>query len=234
MHFQRPAGFSLIELLVVTAIISLLIALVLPAAGRAKAAARDVNCASNLRAMQLGWVGYMYESDQTIPYTKHENLNLHPNWLDVLDRVYADAPTLWGQNRVSFNACPAVQQQYVFYSVASWGYAINIWWASESESAPPQLNEWQSWSDIENPRGYPWFMDAQVYAWGSGFAASLYAPSANIAIGGGAPNWGVGPHHHGATMANVAFADGTVRGVPIEEIRDNTVGPGNLAWFENR
>jgi prepilin-type processing-associated H-X9-DG protein/prepilin-type N-terminal cleavage/methylation domain-containing protein len=58
--FPRLA-FTLIELLTVVAVISILSALLLPALGRAKLAARRVKCASNMR--QLGLAGQMYWDD---------------------------------------------------------------------------------------------------------------------------------------------------------------------------
>ena len=51
-------GFTLVELLVVIAIIGVLIGMLLPAVQSARESARRSNCASNMRQIGLGLLGY--------------------------------------------------------------------------------------------------------------------------------------------------------------------------------
>ena len=61
-NLKRPvAAFTLIELLVVVSIIALLIALLLPVLGKARDAAKDAQCRSNLK--QLGTAQFAYTND---------------------------------------------------------------------------------------------------------------------------------------------------------------------------
>lgn len=69
MRANRPiirtaiVGFTLIELLVVVAIIALLIAIVMPALNKARAAGRQTLCSSNLRQIAIGWHLYLIDYD---------------------------------------------------------------------------------------------------------------------------------------------------------------------------
>jgi len=66
-RYAAPGAFTLIELLVVISIIGLLIAILLPALGAARDAARVVLCGQNLRQIGYGYANYAQYDDFRIP-----------------------------------------------------------------------------------------------------------------------------------------------------------------------
>lgn len=63
----RVRGFTLLELLVVVAVIGVLVGVLLPALRSARASARGVVCASNLRQISQASLGYAQDNDGLSP-----------------------------------------------------------------------------------------------------------------------------------------------------------------------
>ncbi|QDU72398.1 type II secretion system protein [Mucisphaera calidilacus] len=63
----RRTGFTLIELLVVISIIALLIGILLPALGSARALTLDMICTSNTRSLMQAYAAYTTDNDETLP-----------------------------------------------------------------------------------------------------------------------------------------------------------------------
>lgn len=70
---HRPAGFTLVELLVVVSIIAVLIGLLLPAVQASRAAARRTQCCSNLRQVGLAMGQYCDAHRGQFPDTSHND-----------------------------------------------------------------------------------------------------------------------------------------------------------------
>src|SRR5688500_19049555 len=92
-------GFTLTELLVVVGLVVLLVSLLMPALGQARAAARATGCLSNLRQMGLAWTMYLSENRGHLPeYITHTPLTpdvaWQAYWLGILHNYNVRGATL--------------------------------------------------------------------------------------------------------------------------------------------
>ena len=76
-------GFTMVELLVVIGIIVVLIAMLMPALGKARQAAQATMCTSGVRQIALGWVYYASENRGFLPASWDGPSNT--SWADRMD-----------------------------------------------------------------------------------------------------------------------------------------------------
>ncbi len=76
-------AFTLIELLVVIGIIALLLAILIPALGKASSLSKRMVCASNLRQIDLAMRMYLNGNNNTYPSTQ-DPVYIDPNTGDIV------------------------------------------------------------------------------------------------------------------------------------------------------
>jgi prepilin-type N-terminal cleavage/methylation domain-containing protein len=115
----RAGGFTLLELLVVVAIMAILAAILLPALARARARAQGIFCLNNTRQLALAWQLYADDHDGRLPFNVGMSGSYRTplNWVNnvmtwgasgPLDSDNTNAATITGASLGPFSGSPAI------------------------------------------------------------------------------------------------------------------------------
>lgn len=105
MRFNSQKAFTLVELLVVIAVIAILAGLLLPALARGKDQAYSTKCLSNFRQIGIGVMMYENDNNESLPLSSHQAAS----WVGVLQPLVGGT-NLW--------RCPRDQNKTRPYSFA--------------------------------------------------------------------------------------------------------------------
>ena len=235
-------GFTLIELLVVISIISMLIAILLPALAQARVSAQRIRCASNLR--QLGIANAMYVNDFQYWVWPPYDAGTKRRWYDiVVEKEYVKGGYKGSANVFSQLRCSALDQ-----STSSPGSTLPINTYNIIGTARSTSGSGKPWTGVYGVTG------SQVIAGQIGplkpeeflspsakialierkpqdnFGVGYYADPRSLYNGASAPAETLGPVH-GNTL-NAAFADYHVRTLALKEVdcQSNPWGVGLVIW----
>lgn len=215
---RRRAGFTLIEMLVVVGIIGLLMALLLPALGRAQAKAREVECQNNLKQLALGFQAYTVSRMGRTPL---EDASVQ--WMGQID------PFVGTSHRSKVRMCP-VARRAGSASATQRGTRDTFWRATlsgrayegglsinkafyPSGSATSDTPYFFDMSDADSRS--PLFVDGTWYE--TALVTGATWPS-NYSTDQSNNNFILDRHRR---AINMSFADGHVARVPFEYIFDH-------------
>jgi prepilin-type N-terminal cleavage/methylation domain-containing protein/prepilin-type processing-associated H-X9-DG protein len=225
------SAFTLTELLVVIAVISILAGLLLPALSDSKAASRRIQCVSNLR--QMGVVADLYVDDNagSYPiaycYLQEGGVTYYQCW--DLTTVYGNPNTviagvLWqSQTILQIQQCPSFTGAADWLSDPYTGYNYNTSFIGHGqyESFPEPAKD----SDMPHPSRTALFGDGQYAAGADKF---MRAPWPNPGDEDFAGRWSGTQGFRHQQLSNAAFCDGHAESIH-NCYTDNADGSNNVA-----
>ena len=184
-HRQAKSGLTLVELLVVITVISMLLALLLPAVQAARETARSISCANNLHQIGIATQGYV----NTFNKYPQAWVNSTCRWMDQL-KPYLENNLSAYRCPSDYKAIPCTWDQTIILS-----YGINVFKFKDEAHCfwyPVYIANVQSTSQVIL------FSDCTPGKYYSGSGSTFSNPVPNV------------DYRHGGNSFNVVYCDGHV------------------------
>ncbi|MEM8946146.1 MAG: DUF1559 domain-containing protein [Planctomycetota bacterium] len=204
---RRSSALTLVELLVVMAILSALIALLLPAVQHARSAARQTACKSNLRQLGLAVAQFTNSHDGHFPRTSHG-----ASW------VYTLSPYLEAVD--DMRLCPEDNLGEVRRANDGTGYVFNEYLVKDAYNSTGDLVSVDRIDDLNATSRTIIVFEAAENESRISVDYDHVHPSIWFSASSVRRGWtwdllrnDIMPDRHAAVISNYLFADGHVRGI---------------------
>ncbi len=134
-------GFTLIELLVVISIISILIAILLPALGKARESSRNVKCLTALKQQGVTLQVYCNDYDDYYPYSNFDWLQLTWTYIYPGKTMTAATPNTLNMFPGTIYSCAELEFRDDIGVTHQRSYAFNIRMVDNSSATPNRTIE---------------------------------------------------------------------------------------------
>lgn len=182
-NLSKKPGFTLIEILVVIAILAVLAAILFPVFARTRENARRASCQSNLRQIGLGMLQYCGDYDDKLvrswygngsgSYSGGSNATDRYKWMDAIQPYLKSEQVFNCPSHASYPAAPVAGLSYGPYRFRDayrfGSYAINSsYWGDEDSHQSPAGEQNTSLASLGDAAGCVWVGDTAAhfeFAW---------------------------------------------------------------------